>query len=103
MDKKTDRVFDDRGDWLIEWVSRAELDKLLILNCVTYFFAATVFGAPLGKSGVICMVVGAATMLHYGRQTLTRFGIILMIATLIEWAEVLPPTRQILTKFFGPW
>jgi hypothetical protein len=34
---------------------------------------------------------------------LTRFGIVLMIATLVEWSEVLPPTRQMLVRLFGPW
>lgn len=103
MPPKSDSVFDDRGDWLVDWIGKINFDKHLLLNCVSYFSAAMVFGAPPWKSLVIFLVVGMATSLHYGRGLLTRFGIILMIATLVEWSEVLPPARQMLTKMFGSW
>jgi hypothetical protein len=103
MITKKDSLFDERGDWLVEWIGKINFDKHLLLNCVSYFSAAMVFGAPLWKSVVIFLVVGMATSLHYGRSLLTRFGIVLMIATLVEWSEVLPPTRQMLVRLFGPW
>lgn len=103
MTTKKDSLFDDRGDWLVEWIGTIDLDKHLLLNCVSYFLASIVFGAPFWKSVVICVVVGLATFLHYGRSLLTRLGAFAMIASMVEWSEILPPTRQMVSKLFGLW
>ena len=74
---------------------RGPLDLVPLVNAVVYSLAFSILGAPVWKCVVVGVIAFAAPKLHYGRRTLSRLGVLIMIASLFIWADVTPDPHEL--------
>jgi hypothetical protein len=80
---------------------RGPLDLIPLANAAVYSLGFSIFGTPVGKCIVIGVVAFAATKLHYGRRELSRVGVLVMIASTVVWADLIPDTHELAQKVRG--
>ena len=81
--------FDELKDLL-----RGPLDLVPLTNAAVYSLGFSVFGVPIWKCVVIGIIAFTATKLHYGRRTLSRLGVLVMIASVFVWADLMPDPHE---------
>ena len=74
---------------------RGPLDVVPVANAAVYSLGFSIFGVPAWKCAVVGIIVFAASKLHYGRQVLSRLGVLIMIASTFVWAELTPDTQEL--------
>ena len=68
---------------------RGPLDLIPLANAAVYSFGFLIFGVPIWKCIVIGVIAFAASKLHYGRRMLSRLGVLIMIAAMSVWADLI--------------
>jgi hypothetical protein len=71
------------------------IDIMPLMNAIVYLAVTSYLGSPLWKSICIAVFVFVATKYHYGRRTLIKAGIILMLVTTPFWLELAPPLSDL--------
>ena len=77
---------------------RGPLDLVPLINGAVYSWGFWLFGAPVWKCFVVSVLVFAASKLHYGRRVLSRLGVLVMIAAMFMWAEVIPAPGELMQR-----
>jgi hypothetical protein len=55
----------------------------------------SIFGVSVWKSVIVSVVAFAASKLHYGRRVLSRLGVLIMIAAMFVWADLIPDPHEL--------
>ncbi len=79
----------------LEDLLRGPFDLIPLTNAAVYSLGLSVFGAPVWKCIVIGVVAFAATKLHYGRRLLSRVGVLIMIASVVVWADLIRDPHEL--------
>jgi hypothetical protein len=74
---------------------RGPLDLISLANATVYALGFLIFGVPVWKCAVVGIMAFAATKLHYGRRLLSRLGVLIMIASVVIWAELMPDPHEL--------
>ena len=74
---------------------RGPLDVVPVVNAAVYSLGFSIFGVPAWRCAVVGLIVFAASKLHYGRRVLSRFGVLIMIASTFVWADLIPDTEEL--------
>jgi hypothetical protein len=74
---------------------RGPLDLIPLANAAVYSLGFSIFGVPVWKCIVIGVIALAATKLHYGRRALSRLGVLIMIASVFVWADLIPGPHEL--------
>jgi hypothetical protein len=82
--------FDELKDLL-----RGPLDLVPLTNAAVYSLGFSVFGVPIWKCVVLGIIAFTATKLPYGRRTLSRLGVLVMIASMFVWADLMPDPQEL--------
>jgi hypothetical protein len=82
--------FDELKDLL-----RGPLDLVPLTNAAVYSLGFSVFGVPIWKCVVIGIIAFTAAKLPYGRRTLSRLGVLVMIASMFVWADLMPDPQEL--------
>jgi hypothetical protein len=71
------------------------LDLIPLANAASYSWGCSFFGVPVWKCIVIGIIAFTATKLHYGRRTLSILGVLVMIASVFVWADLMPDPHEL--------
>jgi hypothetical protein len=71
------------------------LDLIPLANAAAYSLGFSIFGVPVWKCIVIGIIAFTATKLHYGRRTLSRLGVLVMITSVFVWADLMPDPHEL--------
>jgi hypothetical protein len=88
---------------------KGPLDLVPLVNGAVYSFGFSIFGAPAWKCIVVGIIAFAASKLHYGRRVISRLGVLVLIASMFIWADVIPHPGELLQRAravmaeFHPW
>jgi hypothetical protein len=74
---------------------RGPFDLVPLTNAAVYSLGFSVFGVQIWKCVVIGIIAFTATKLHYGRRTLSRLGVLVMIASMFVWADLMPDPHEL--------
>src|SRR5258708_39615686 len=74
---------------------RGPLDLIPLTNAAVYSLGFSIFGAPTWKCVAVGVVAFTATKLHYGRRILSRLGVLIMIASVVVWAHLIPDPHEL--------
>jgi len=67
------------------------IESVAWMNAAVFSTTFYLAGTPGWKSPLVGAIVLNASKIHYGRRTLTRAGVILLVIGLPVWAGLLPP------------
>lgn len=87
----------DRAVELIEAALRKIFSRENFLNGMTslsYFLSLLILGIGFWKSVATALIVLIYCLCRYGRQTIMRGGVVLMMFALAIWLELLPPLAR---------
>jgi hypothetical protein len=75
---------------------RGPFDLVPLTNAAVYSLGFSVFGVhQIWKCVVIGIIAFTATKLHYGRRTLSSLGVLVMIASMFVWADLMPDPQEL--------
>ncbi len=70
------------------------IDNVPWMNAAVFSATFYLAGTPGWKSLLVGAIVLAASKIHYGRRTLMRAGVVLLVIGLPIWAGLLPPPTK---------
>ena len=74
---------------------RGPFDLIPLTNAAVFSLGLSIFGVPVWKCIVIGVIAFAATKLNYGRRILSRVGVLVMIASVVVWADLIPDPHEL--------
>lgn len=71
------------------------IDALPLINATMYAATLSYLGDSFWKAICVGVFVFAATKFHYGRRTLIKIGIVMMLVVTPFWLGVIPPVNEL--------